>query len=254
MLFKYFEIPWEASTCAWCLLIVQCPLLYILYFPKPSDKVIEWQSSLTTEEGLFAAAGLHTELRRGSLWGRHGTLETRDEGGAGVQVPTHPLLGVGDGGLRRSAAHHYPFCLLLLYSMMKEALTTCVLLRDWVGEERGWKREREVSRVEWVSVIIGLCVRGNRERDKWSSWEWELWWLSGAQLESLLKLSGRRSRVVASPHLKQHKEKYQKLNIIPPFHLTFKVCVCLTFCLGSPKIQCHKDTQNMLFSITWLCE
>lgn len=116
---------------------------HYIYFISPSLQIKSLSDNpLTTEEGLFAAAGLHTELRRGSLRGRHGTLETGNKGGAGVQVPTHPVLGVGDGGLRRSAAHHYPFCLLLLYSMRKGALyCTCSAERLSGGGERVKERE-----------------------------------------------------------------------------------------------------------------
>lgn len=63
-------------------------------------------SELTTEESLLAIAGLHTQP--GFLRCGHRALEAGDDGGAGVQVPIHPVLTVDDGRLRRSAAHLSP--------------------------------------------------------------------------------------------------------------------------------------------------
>lgn len=62
--------------------------------------------SLTAQEASCAGAGLHAVP--GFLRGGHGALQAGDKGGAGVQVPADPVLGVNDGGLRRSTAH---FCL-----------------------------------------------------------------------------------------------------------------------------------------------
>lgn len=58
---------------------------------------------LTSEEGLPATAALHAQ--QSFLRCRHRPSEAGNKGGAGVQVPTDPVLGVNDRGLGRSTAH-----------------------------------------------------------------------------------------------------------------------------------------------------
>ena len=83
--------PWMIHTEPWGLRTAVCPRQIRL---------------LTAEESLPAAAALHTQP--GSLRGGHGALQAGDEGGAGVQVPTDPVLGVNDARLGWSAAHSLP--------------------------------------------------------------------------------------------------------------------------------------------------